>query len=98
MIEPNNTSSRIRPSLFDDTTPEAEAVLIALLRLRTPAEKLRMVNQLNASMRTLTMTGLHYRYPNIDEAELKYKYAEMRLGHELAEKFQAALQRRNQSR
>lgn len=76
---------RKRPSrIFDDTTPAAEAKLIELLRLKTPQEKLRMVNQLNAGVRTVTMSGLKLRFPDADGKELKLKLAEMLLGPERA--------------
>jgi len=72
--------------LFDDTTPQAEAKLIELLRQKSSLEKLRMVNQLNAGVRTLAMSGLRLRFPGATEQELKYKFAELRLGPELARK------------
>jgi hypothetical protein len=76
---------RKRPNrLFDDTSPAAEAKLLELLRKKTPSEKLRMVNQLNASLKTLTMSGLRRRFPHADEAELRVHYAEHLLGPEKA--------------
>ncbi len=66
--------------LFDDTSPAAEAKLIELLRKKTPEEKLRMVNQLNAGVRTVTMSGLKLRFPHADDKELKQRLAELLLG------------------
>ena len=75
----------IRPKkLFDDTSPQAEAKLIELLRTKTSEEKLRMVNQLNASVRVMLMSGLRIRFPNADEAELKRHLTEHLLGKERA--------------
>ena len=44
--------------LFDDTTPEAEAVLIALLRDMPAARKMKMVGELSATVRQLAIIGL----------------------------------------
>ena len=70
--------------LFSDTSPEAERVLIDLLRQAPAWRKLRMVNQLNASVRTLALSGLRQRYPQATEAELRRHLADMLLGPELA--------------
>lgn len=43
--------------LFDDTTPEAEAVLVNLARAASPAAKLKMLDQLNARMTLLLRAG-----------------------------------------
>lgn len=75
----------IRPTkLFDDTSPQAESKLIELLRTKTSEEKLRMVNQLNKSVRVMLMSGLRLRFPDADEAELKRHLAEHLLGEERA--------------
>ncbi len=75
----------IRPKkLFDDTSPQAEAKLIELLRTKTSEEKLRMVNQLNASVRVMLMSGLRLRFPEANETELKRHLTEYLLGEERA--------------
>lgn len=43
-----------------------------------------MLAQLNASARLLTLTGLRMRNPNLSEAELRRKLADLLLGEELA--------------
>ncbi|MBK8899933.1 MAG: hypothetical protein IPM53_02000 [Anaerolineaceae bacterium] len=45
-----------------------------------------MLAQLNASARTLAMTGLRNQYPQATEAELRHKQADLLLGEELARK------------
>jgi hypothetical protein len=72
--------------LFTDTRPEAEAVLIELLRQAPGWRKLKMVNQLNASVRTLALSGLRQRYPDANENELRRRLADLLFGPELAEK------------
>jgi hypothetical protein len=44
--------------LFPDTRPEAEAVLIDLLRNAPSWRKLEMIDQLNQSVKLLAYTGL----------------------------------------
>ena len=71
--------------LFSDTTPEAEAKLIELLRAAPSWRKIEMMEQLNRGMRRLLMAGLKQRHPNADEAELRRRMADLLLGPELAE-------------
>jgi len=73
-------------TLFPDTCPEAEAVLIRLLREAPPWRKLEMVDQLNQSVKLLALTGLRQRYPNENEAQLHRRLAGLLLGEELARK------------
>lgn len=71
-------------ALFPDTAPEAEAVLIRLLREAPSWRKLEMVDQLNQSVKLLSLTGLGQRYPNDSEAQLHRRLAGLLLGDELA--------------
>ena len=73
-------------TLFPDTSPEAEEVLLELLR-RAPAwRKLEMVAQMNRAVRTLALSGLRTRHPRASEAELRRRLADLLLGPELAER------------
>jgi hypothetical protein len=73
-------------ALFADTSPEAEAVLLSLLRQAPPWRKLKMVAQINRSVRGLALAGLRQRHPQASEAELHRRLADMVLGPETAEK------------
>lgn len=73
-------------TLFEDTTPEAEAVLINLLRKAEPWRKLRMVEQLNTQMKMLMLAGLRQRHPQADDNELRRRMADLLLGTDLAER------------
>ncbi len=73
-------------ALFSDTRPEAEAVLLDLLRAAPPWRKLQMVEQLNTQMKTLMLSGLRLRHPQADDAELRRRMADLLLGNELAER------------
>ena len=71
--------------LFSDTRPEAEAVLIELLRNAPPWRKLHMVSQLNVTVRSLALSGLRQRHPEAGEAEIRRRLADLLLGSALAE-------------
>ena len=71
-------------ALFSDTHPKMEALQIQLWRQASPTRKMQALAQLNASARMLAMTGLRSRFPNANEAELRFKLACLLLGDELA--------------
>ncbi len=62
-------------SLSSDTTPEAEAVLLDLLRRAPVWKRLQMIDQMYEMLRLLTMADLRRCYPNADENELKRRLA-----------------------
>jgi len=70
--------------LFPDTRPDAEAVLIGLLRQAPPWRKLQMVGQLNHTVRTLALSGLRQRHPQATPQELRRRLADLLLGPDLA--------------
>jgi len=71
-------------TLFSDTHPSMEALQVRLLRQASPARKMEMLAQLNASARLLALSGLRSRYPQACEAELRRRLAGILLGEELA--------------
>lgn len=78
--------------ILSDTTPAVQAVLVDMLRRATPARKLEMTAQLNATVRTLALVGLQRRHPQADEAELQRRLADLLLGPELATRAYGPLQ------
>jgi hypothetical protein len=70
--------------LFPDTHPEAEAVLIRLLREAPPWRKLEMVGQMNAAVKTMMLSGLRKRYPKDSTTLLRRRMADLILGSQLA--------------
>ncbi len=72
--------------LSSDTHPKMEALQIQLWRQTSPTRKMYMLAQLNASARTLALTGLRSRYPQETEAELRRRLADLLLGEDLARK------------
>ncbi len=73
-------------TLSSDTHPDVEALQIKLWRQASPARKMQMLAQLNASARLLAMAGLRARHPHADEAELRRRLADLLLGEGLARK------------
>jgi hypothetical protein len=73
-------------TLAEDTSPEAERVLIELYRKATIGQKLAMVEEANRTAKALAMTGLKERYPNESPEKLRRRLADLWLGPELAAK------------
>ena len=79
-------------TLFSDTNPEAEAVLIRLLRQAPPWRKLEMVGQMNEAVKTMMRSGLKERFPQDTPEMIQRRLADLLLGAELAQKVYGPLQ------
>lgn len=73
-----------RPTLALDTTPEAEAVQLEILRKMPAHQKLAQVEAAIATGRVLALAGLRKRYPAASEGELQRRLFGLLLGEELA--------------
>ena len=62
-------------TLSEDTTTEAEAVLLELLRQAPVWKRLQMVDQIHETLRLLILADLRRCYPNADEEEIKRRLA-----------------------
>jgi hypothetical protein len=71
-------------TLAEDTHPEAERVLIELLRRATPARKLAMVLDANRTSHLLALAGLRERHPGESPGRLRRRLADLWLGPSLA--------------
>ena len=71
-------------ALFPDTSPEAEEVLLSLMRAAPAWRKLQMVDELNQTVRTLASVGLKDRYPRARPTEIDRRLADLILGPDLA--------------
>ncbi|MBS1989954.1 MAG: hypothetical protein JSS83_05510 [Cyanobacteria bacterium SZAS LIN-3] len=69
---------------YSDTSREAELVQLEILRRKSPAEKLQMVNSLNNTMRTLMLSGIALRHPEFNEEQRRRKLMDQLLGEALA--------------
>ena len=71
-------------TLAEDTSPEAEQVLIGLLRKATPARKFQIIVSANLLARDLALTGLKMRHPHDPPDRLRRRLADLWLGPQLA--------------
>lgn len=62
-------------TLSIDTSPEAEAVLLELLRRAPVWKRLQMVDQMHETLRLLAIADLRRCYPNADEGEIRRRLA-----------------------
>ncbi len=76
-----------------DTSPEAERVLIELLRRTPPWRRLQLADQMSRTARELSIAGLRLRFPGASAAELRRRFADIHLGPELAARVYGALNR-----
>lgn len=67
-----------------DTSAESEAIYFALLRKKTPVERLEMLSAINRTVKNLVLSGLTQQYPNDDEIEIKIKLAKILHGEHFA--------------
>jgi hypothetical protein len=71
-------------ALFPDTTPDAEPVLIDLLRRASVERRLEMLDEMNRGARELALLGLRARRPGASDPQLRRYLADLLLGPELA--------------
>lgn len=71
-------------TLAEDTSPEAERVLIELWRQASPARKMSLILDTTRSLQTFMLAGLRERHPNDPPARLRRRFADLWLGPELA--------------
>ena len=70
--------------ILSDTTPEAERVLVDLIR-RAPAwRRLEMMNQMTLACRELALCGVRQRHQSASDEELRRMLAAVLLGPEVA--------------
>lgn len=69
-----------------DTSPEAERVLIELLRQAPTWRRLQLTDRMSRTVRDLSLAGLRARHPAATEAELRRRFADIHLGPQLAAK------------
>ncbi len=73
-------------TLSVDTDPRIEHLQIELLRQVSPARKMKMVAQMNHTVRTFMMAGLKRRHPEASPETLRRLFAGLLLGEDLARK------------
>lgn len=78
--------TKTMPPFYTDTDPEMEALQVQLLRGAPSWRKMEILARLNASARAIALAGLHQRFPQAEEAELRRRLADLLLGPDLARK------------
>jgi hypothetical protein len=75
----------------EDTSPEARARHVELLRSKSPAERLAQAASLTEAVRQLALMGIRQRHPGISEVEARVRLVALLYGKELAERFRRRL-------
>jgi hypothetical protein len=70
-------------TLAEDTSPEAERVLVELWRQATPARKFALVLDTTRSLQGFMLSGLRERHPDESPERVRWRFAELWLGQEL---------------
>jgi hypothetical protein len=77
--------------MLSDTYPEAEKVLIDLLRKSTPAQRAARALRLSAAVKEMSLRAIAKANPDYSEQEVKLKWAEIHYGKDLADRVRAYL-------
>lgn len=74
-----------------DTSPEAEAILIAGVRAFTPTRRLQIMNHLTGSARRLAWRQFRAQHLDLPEQEARLRWAELIYGPEVIAPVRARL-------
>ena len=72
--------------MLTDTHPDAERVQIQILRAMPSWKKFELISDMIVTSRKLVQAGLHDRFPEAGEVELRRRLATVLLGPEVAAK------------
>jgi len=68
-----------------DTSPEAYAVQLELLRRMSPIQRLRKTFALSRQLKRMAMDAIRRRHPEFDEDAVRLKFIELTYGEALAD-------------
>lgn len=77
-----------------DTHPEAERIQVEILRGMSIAHRLRMVGELNRTIRAVALAGIRSRLPEATAAEIEAELMRLLLGGDLARRVEEIRRRR----
>lgn len=77
-----------------DTSPEAYAVQLELLRRMSPTERLRKTFALSRQVKRMAMDAIRRRHPESDEYAVRLKFIELTYGKALADDVRRSLEER----
>lgn len=75
--------SASRPPLFEDTSPDAERVLIGLYQRMSPGRKAKQVEELTRGVQQLALARLRAEDPAADDETLKLRLAALWIDRDL---------------
>ena len=76
----------MRPTPYTtDTSPEAYAVQLELLRRMSPIQRLRKTFALSRQLKRMSMDAIRRRHPEFDEDAVRLKFIELTYGKALAD-------------
>ena len=70
---------------LNDTSPDAQAMQLDLLRHMTPQERIEKMCALSQSLREMAFQAIRRRHPQLDEAEVRLKFIDLTYGQTLAD-------------
>ena len=73
-------------TLAEDTSPEAERILIELWREASGGRKFELVLDTTKALQEFLLAGLRERHPNESAQRLQRRFADLWLGPELAQR------------
>jgi hypothetical protein len=73
------------PSYTTDTSPEAYALQLELLRRMSPIERLRKTFALSRKVKRMSMDAIRRRHPEFDDGAVRLKFIELSYGWALAD-------------
>ena len=80
------TMFSMAPSVYTtDTSAEAEAVQLDLLRKMTPQQRIEKMCGLSHSVRQMTLQAIRRRHPEYSDADVQLKFIELTYGQALAD-------------
>lgn len=71
---------------ISDTTPEADAVQLALYRKMSASDRARIAHQMSLDTRAIAQAAIRRRHPEYDDATARWALFRMLLGDELFQK------------
>jgi hypothetical protein len=69
-----------------DTTPEADAVQLALYRKMSPSDRVRIAHQMSLDARAITLAAIRQRHPEYDDASARWALFRLLVGDDLFQK------------
>jgi hypothetical protein len=73
----------MRDRMLNDTTPEALAVQVRVLRRIGPAGRLAMMFELSDNLRSLVAAGVRHRHPGWDNRTVEWEVIRVMIGDDL---------------